>query len=345
MPRQSAIHEGPRADARRRGGASLLGAIVVLGLVSALAPGAAAAADPSFPPQEAGRNIYDGASVFKPSTLDIAQRLIDAIEGRSGAEVVVLSRIAPGARTPERARAAAETLMATWGIGRPGFDDGLVFLFDVEDDRQRGVFWLAAGRGAVSFYVPPDELERAATEVVLPYLASPPDHDAALLAGLAYVDSQVTPERTRALEEAVQGAVDTAEISRVLAFVGLVVSILGGVTSMAFGWMNRGSSMRSLVQGPYEGLMTAVSDATIEVQRVMREPDGSPPVLIEAAEAERIRTSIRVVGAPRMHEAFVRFLTLQAAFAQERGPETGTALVRQRDVLADLARRELRGRR
>ena len=57
---------------------------------------------------------------------------IKAIEDRTGAEVAVYTQVKPESDTPDEANADALALMNQWGVGREGFDDGLVILFDMQ---------------------------------------------------------------------------------------------------------------------------------------------------------------------------------------------------------------------
>lgn len=50
---------------------------------SSIAPG------PPFPDPETNRAVYDQAQVFRPATIATLEADIDAIEARTGAEVVV----------------------------------------------------------------------------------------------------------------------------------------------------------------------------------------------------------------------------------------------------------------
>src|SRR5690348_16864232 len=93
----------------------------------------AAAAGPPFPPPENDRAVYDTADVLRPETRTQVEQTIDAIEQRTGAEVVVYTQTVPCCQTTEEAEADAQSLMDQWGVGRKGFDDGLVILFNLNE--------------------------------------------------------------------------------------------------------------------------------------------------------------------------------------------------------------------
>ena len=93
----------------------------------------AVAAGPPFPPPEDGRAVYDTAGVLQASTIGQVEQTIDAIEQRTGAEIAVFTRTVPFPETTDEAEANARALMDQWGVGRKGFDDGLVILFDLNE--------------------------------------------------------------------------------------------------------------------------------------------------------------------------------------------------------------------
>ncbi len=68
-----------------------------------------------------------------PRTEADATATIAGIEARTGAEVVVYTQVKPESDTPEEAERDAIALMDQWGVGRAGFDDGLVILFDMDE--------------------------------------------------------------------------------------------------------------------------------------------------------------------------------------------------------------------
>jgi uncharacterized membrane protein YgcG len=72
---------------------------------------------------------------------------IQGIEDRTGAEVAVYTQVKPESDDLDKANADALALMNQWGVGRAGFDDGLVILFDMQGNRQHGQVSLYAGSG------------------------------------------------------------------------------------------------------------------------------------------------------------------------------------------------------
>jgi hypothetical protein len=105
------------------------------------------AAGPPFPPPVDNQAVYDTASVLQPGTISQAENLIDGIEARTGAEVAVYTQLVPYGITTAETEAHARALMNQWGVGRKGFDDGLVILFDLhEDDPCHGQVQLCGSR-------------------------------------------------------------------------------------------------------------------------------------------------------------------------------------------------------
>src|SRR5688500_12210429 len=92
-----------------------------------LTAAATLAAGPPFPDPEADRAVYDEAGVLRPEVVADLEGRIDAVEAATGAEIVVYTQVDPGiSEDANLAKAAA--LIDQWGIGRSGFDDGLVLL-------------------------------------------------------------------------------------------------------------------------------------------------------------------------------------------------------------------------
>ena len=88
---------------------------------------AAMAAGPPFPDPEDGRAVYDTAEMLSAEAEARLEERIDAIEAETGAEIVVYTQHDPDISEDENL-ANAGALIDQWGIGRSGFDDGLVLL-------------------------------------------------------------------------------------------------------------------------------------------------------------------------------------------------------------------------
>jgi len=174
-------------------------AAIGLGLVVATA----IAAGPPFPGPENGVRVYDTAGIFRGDTINQVEATIDRIEERTGAQVVVYTQGVEDGRTTEEADADARALMDQWGVGRKGFDDGLVILFDMYPGNEHGQVILYGGPGFRATFLDNAEKQRIFDEGMLPLLRGG-DLDGALLAAMSRVDAATTPEHAADLQRARQ---------------------------------------------------------------------------------------------------------------------------------------------
>lgn len=195
------------------------------------APGAPPAGPP-YPPPIDGQAVYDHAGIWRPETVAEAERTIDDIEARVGAEVVVYSQVAWYGISTEEADAHAQALMDQWGVGRKGIDDGLVILFDMDPSRLHGQVQLYGGPGYRAAYLDNGEKQRIFDEEMLPLLERG-DLDGALLVALRRVDENATPEHAATLARARQ-------IDAAVGLIGAPVVFLVLVGSAVFGWLRYG---------------------------------------------------------------------------------------------------------
>jgi uncharacterized membrane protein YgcG len=179
-------------------------------------------AGPPYPSPVTGQRVYDYAGVFSPDTIDKVQATADGIEQRTGAQVVVYTQVKPDVDTAE-AESDAQRLMDQWGVGRKGFDDGLVILFDLDESLQHGQVQLYAGPGFRSTFLSNDERQAIYQDDMLPYLKVG-DLDDAILVAMSKVDAAATPAHAATLEQARQ----------INAVLGLVVAPL--TFFLVFGW-------------------------------------------------------------------------------------------------------------
>ena len=168
-------------------------AAAVAALVALSLAGAAAvrAAGPPFPEPVTGQSVYDTAGGIDASVEAALEQRIDAIEARSGAEIVVYLQLKPGISEDENLD-DARALMDQWGIGRNGFDDGLVMMLGLDETREHGRVSLFGGSGFLAAYVDEDGLKRIIDQDIAPQARSG-DIGGALLAGLDAIDRTVTP--------------------------------------------------------------------------------------------------------------------------------------------------------
>lgn len=183
---------------------SLIAALAFVALVAGgpLVAGLAAAGPP-YPEPVEGQRIYDTAGLWSASAEAEADRIIRAIEDRTAAQVVVYSQTVDFGISGEEAEAHAAALGNQWGVGRGGFNDGLVILFDIDPGGLHGQVAIVGGDGFRAAYIDDRASKRIIDDEILPHLVGgAPDFDGALLAGLRRVDSETTPQRAEDLQRA-----------------------------------------------------------------------------------------------------------------------------------------------
>ena len=189
--------------------AAAAAALVALALAL---PVAVLAADPPpigppFPPPVVDQAVYDYAGVFRPSTIAEVEATIDAIETRTGAEIAVYTQNVHFKPSTEETDGRARALIDQWGVGRLGFDDGLVIFFDLDDSLVHGQVILYAGAGYEAAFLSRAERQSLFDDEMLPLLLRE-DLDGALLVAMERIDANATPEHAASLETARQ--VDSA---------------------------------------------------------------------------------------------------------------------------------------
>lgn len=187
-------------------GAAHVGWLLLLLVGTAVATAAKTPAGPPFPDPVLDQVIYDFADILSPTTEARATATIVAIEQRVAAEVVVYTQYKPEATT-ESTEQDAIALIDQWGVGRAGFDDGLAIMWNVKRlPCQPGV----SGNGEVQLYGAPgyaaaylsnSERQQIFEDDMVPLLRQC-DEDGALLAALAMIDANATPEHARVLAAA-----------------------------------------------------------------------------------------------------------------------------------------------
>ncbi|HEY7847546.1 MAG TPA: TPM domain-containing protein [Candidatus Limnocylindria bacterium] len=155
--------------------------------------------DLAFPDPVTDQAVYDPADALDPETEALLESRIDAIEARTGAEVVIFSRVAPTI-TGDSNLADARRLMDQWGIGRRGFDDGFVILLSFFDTTfEHGELSTYAGSGFKAAYLSEDPQTRLREEVIIPAIRRG-DVGGGLVSAIDQVDAAITPARMAGLE-------------------------------------------------------------------------------------------------------------------------------------------------
>ncbi|MDQ4036024.1 MAG: TPM domain-containing protein [Chloroflexota bacterium] len=150
------------------------------------------AAGPPFPDPQGDRAVYDDAGVLSADVIADLEARIDAVEAATGAEIVVYTQVDPGiSEDANLAKAAA--LIDQWGIGRSGFDDGLVLLIGLEEDRVHGKVSLYGGSGFISQHIDEAELTGLVDSEFVPR-AVEGDLDTATLDTIEAVQERMAPD-------------------------------------------------------------------------------------------------------------------------------------------------------
>ena len=182
----------------------LRGAAVAVASAAAaviVAVGVVSAAGPPFPNPTPGQYVYDTAGVFQASTIAAVQQQIQGIRDRTGAEVVVYTQVVGFRESTDEAEANALALMNQWGVGRKGFDDGLVILFDLDDSKVHGQVQLYAGPGYAATFLSNSERQAIYENDMLPLLTDG-NLTGALTVAMNKIDANATPEHAANLDRA-----------------------------------------------------------------------------------------------------------------------------------------------
>ena len=206
-----------------------------LALATAVAIGAnpqAPPPGPPFPPPVNGQRVYDFAGILSPTAIEQAEATIDNIETRTGAQVVVYTQASGTDPTTDETEAKARALIDQWGVGRKGFNDGMVIFFDMQPNLQHGQVQLYAAPGFENAYLTNAQRQAIFENDMLPDLEAG-NFDGALTAALAKVDAAATPEHANELQTARQ-------VNAVVGLVGAPIVFMGLVGWVFFSWRRYG---------------------------------------------------------------------------------------------------------
>ena len=179
--------------------------------------------DLAFPDPVNNQAVYDPAGALTPGTEAVLEDRIDAIEARTGAELVIYTRVAPFVGDDANL-ADARRLMDEWGVGRRGFDDGFVILLSFDDDTfQHGTLSTYAGSGFKVAYLSEDPQTELREGTIIPAIQRG-DVGGGLIAAVEEVDRAITPARVAQLEL----------YRRANALVGIPGSALALIVSLGF---------------------------------------------------------------------------------------------------------------
>jgi uncharacterized membrane protein YgcG len=219
------------------------------------------AVGPPYPDPVTGQRVYDYAGVFSPETIAEAEGIIAGVERRTGAQVAVYTQVQPESDNLDKANADALALMDQWGVGRKGFDDGLVILFDMQGNLRHGQVSLYAGSGYRAAFLSDADRQAIFDDDMKPLLADG-DMGGGLIVGLRDIDANATPEHAATLEQGRQ-------INAVMAALGLLL----GLFLMLFGvwnWLRHGrdpvyiDDNSILMPAPPDGLTPAMATVLLD---------------------------------------------------------------------------------
>lgn len=234
----------------------------LLALLAALVTATVAdAAGPPFPDPITDLAVYDTAQALDDATEAAIEQLIDRIEGDSGAEVVVYTQVKPFITEDENLD-DARALIDQWGIGRSGFDDGLVLMIGLDDDLVHGKVSLFGGSGYTSAYLDENALKGIIDADFVPSARSG-DLDGAVLRTMEAIAAATTPERREALDRGRQ-------INAVLGLLGAPLALLAVGGGAYLAWRREGDdpevidSPSILMAGPPAGMTPALATVVRE---------------------------------------------------------------------------------
>ncbi len=187
---------------------------------------------PPFPDPETDRAVYDYAGILSPGEIVKAESTIDAIEARTGAEVVVYTQPVDYGVTNEETEARARALIDQWGIGRKGFDDGMVVFFDIDPSGEHGQVQLYAAPGFEATYLSNEDRQKIFEDDMVPFLREA-DFDGALDIAMQRIDAAATPENAARLQVGRQ-------VNAAIGLVGAPIVFLGLSGWAFFSWRRYG---------------------------------------------------------------------------------------------------------
>jgi uncharacterized membrane protein YgcG len=208
-------------------------AFVVTALIN-VAPGSSGQ---RFPGAVAGQAVYDPAGAIDAEDEAALETQINAIKARSGAELAVYVQVDPAA-TQDSNLAAARALLDQWGVGRSGFDDGLVILVSLTADGVHGQVSLFGGSGFRRGYLSEGDMKAVIDQVIVP-AARQRQLGAGLVLAVDAVSAAITPAATSRLEL-------LRVVNSGLGLVGAPLALLLAAGSAFWAWRREGADPRVL---------------------------------------------------------------------------------------------------
>jgi uncharacterized membrane protein YgcG len=236
----------------------------------------------AFPDPVEGQAVYDPAGAFDTDIERALESQIDVIEARSGAELAVYVQVDETA-TEESNVQAARALMDQWGVGRAGFDDGLVYLVSLEPDLVHGVVSYYAGAGFLRGYLSQGDLQSVIDEVIVP-AARQGELAGGLIQAVQFVDAAITPDATARLNL-------LRQVNAVVGIVGAPVALLL-IVGFAFRAWRREGDDPEVLDSPSILMAGPPADMTPALATVVRQGKSTQhsmnTMLMELASTGRI---------------------------------------------------------
>jgi uncharacterized membrane protein YgcG len=256
-------------------------AVVAFVIFGSSTPGASTAEN-QFPNPVNGQSVYDPAGAFTPDVEKALESQVDAIRARSGAQIAIYVRVDESA-TEESNQAAAQALLEQWGVGRKGYDDGLVWLIGLQSNLVHGKVSYYAGAGFLRGYMSQGDLQAVIDNVIVP--AAQQEHlDAGMIQAIEVIDAAVTPGGTDRLNFLRQA-------NAVLGLVGAPLTLLVMVGLAFFAWRREGNdpevldSDSILMAGPPADMTPPLATVVREGKATQHSLD---TLLMELASSGRI---------------------------------------------------------
>jgi uncharacterized membrane protein YgcG len=215
---------------------ALPGALALL----ALTPLLALAAGPPFPDPVEDQSVYDTAGMLSPASIAQIESLIDDMEAEVGAEMVVYTQDVSDI-SEDRNLENARALVDQWGIGRAGFDDGVVLMIGLDPDPGESRVSLFGGSGFISSYANEDQLQSIIDDTFVP-LAVSGQREEAIVETVAAVTRTASPEVRAELER-------SRQINAALGLIGAPLALLGTLGWAWWKWRREGDDP-DLVDSP-----------------------------------------------------------------------------------------------
>lgn len=236
----------------------------------------------SFPDPVEGQAVYDPAEALEPGIEQALEAQIDDIEARSGAEIAVYVQVDEFA-TEDSNLEAARALLDQWGVGRAGYDDGLVWLVSLEANLVHGKVSFYAGAGFLRGYLSQGDLQQVIDEVIVP-AAAQGELGGGLISALDVVGSAITPGATDRLNL-------LRQLNAVLGLVGAPIAFLL-IVGLAFRAWRREGDDPEVLDSPSILMAGPPAEMTPPLATVVRQGKSTQhslnTLLVELASTGRI---------------------------------------------------------